>query len=56
MRLRRTPLAAIAAALLSAGVLTATLLTSGTATARPARGARTVGVPWSHVAPGWVLA
>ena len=60
MRLRRTPLTAIATAVLSAGVLTAALLTTGTAAgaavAQPARAAQPAGVPWSHVGPGWVLA
>ena len=63
MRLRRTPLTAIATAVLSAGVLTAALLTTGTAataepagTSHPARAAQPAGVPWSHVGPGWVLA
>jgi hypothetical protein len=69
MRLRRTPLIAIAAAVLSAGALTAALLTTGSAaTAEPANTAEPVttshaaslaqaaGVPWSHVGPGWVLA
>ena len=60
MRLRRTPLTAIATAVLSAGVLTAALLTTGTAAgaavAQPARAAEPAGVPWSHVGPGWVLA
>ena len=63
MRLRRTPLTAIATAVLSAGVLTAALITTGTAataepagTSRPARAAQPAGVPWSHVGPGWVLA
>jgi hypothetical protein len=63
MRLRRTPLTAIAAAVLSAGVLTAALITTGTAataeptgTSHPARTAQPAGVPWSHVGPGWVLA
>jgi hypothetical protein len=57
MRLRRTPLTAIATAVLSAGVLTAALLTTGTAaTAAPVTSARPAGVPWSHVGPGWVLA
>jgi hypothetical protein len=63
MRLRRTPLIAIATAVLSAGALTAALLATGTAaTAEPATTshaattAQTVGVPWSHVGPGWVLA
>jgi TolB protein len=60
MRLRRTPLTAIATAVLSAGVLTAALLTPGTAAgaavAQPARAAHPAGVPWSHVGPGWVLA
>ena len=59
MRLRRTPLIAIA---------TAALLTTGcAATAEPASTAeaaitshaasfpRPAGVPWSHVGPGWVL-
>ena len=53
MRLRRTPLIAIA---------TAALLTTGTAasaepagTSRPASAAHPAGVPWSHVGPGWVL-
>src|SRR5712672_2796915 len=50
MRLRPTPLTAIATAVLSAGVLTAALLTTGAAVAQPA------GVPWSQVGPGWVLA
>jgi hypothetical protein len=60
MRLCRTPLTAIATAVLSAGVLTAALLTTGTAAgaavAQPARAAQPAGVPWSHVGPGWVLA
>jgi len=63
MRLRRTPLTAIATAVLSAGVLTAALITTGTAataepagTSHPARAAQQAGVPWSHVGPGWVLA
>ena len=60
MRLRRTPLTAIATAVLSAGVLTAALLTTGTAVgaavAQTARAAQPAGVPWSHVGPGWVLA
>jgi len=60
MRLRRTPLTAIATAVLSAGVLTAALLTTGTAAgaavAQTARAAQPAGVPWSHVGPGWVLA
>jgi hypothetical protein len=60
MRLRRTPLTAIASAVLSAGVLTAALLTTGTAAgaavAQTARAAESAGVPWSHVGPGWVLA
>ena len=62
MRLRRTPLTAIATAVLSAGVLTAALITTGTAataepagTSHPARAAQPAGVPWSHVGPGWVL-
>ena len=62
MRPRRTPLIAIATAVLSAGALTAALLTTGTAaTAEPATtshaatSAQTVGVPWSHVGRGWVL-
>jgi TolB protein len=60
MRLRRTPLTAIATAVLSAGVLTAALLTTGTAAgaavAQTARAAQPAGVPWSHVGPGWILA
>jgi TolB protein len=57
MRLRRTPLTVIATAALSAGVLTAALLTTGTAaTAEPVTRAQPAGVPWSHVGPGWVLA
>jgi TolB protein len=60
MRLRRTPLTAIATAVLSTGVLTAALLTTGTAAgaavAQTARAAQPAGVPWSHVGPGWVLA
>src|SRR6478736_5557379 len=57
MRLRRTPLTAIATAVLSVGVLTAALLTTGTAaTAAPVTSAQPAGVPWSHVGPGWVLA
>src|SRR5690242_2355983 len=62
MRLRRTPLIAIATAVLTAGTLTAALLTTGTAataepagTSHPARAAQPAGVPWSHVGPGWVL-
>ena len=49
--------------MLSAGALTAALLTTGTAaTAEPATTshaattAQAAGVPWSHVGPGWVLA
>jgi hypothetical protein len=63
MRLRRTPLIAIATAVLSAGALTAVLLTTGTAataepatTSRAATTAQAVGVPWNRVGPGWVLA
>jgi hypothetical protein len=63
MRLRRTPLIAIATAVLSAGALTAAVVTTGTAaTAEPATTshaattAQTADVPWSHVGPGWVLA
>src|SRR5256886_6976152 len=56
MRLRPTPLTAIATAVLSAGVLTAALLTTGAAVSRPASAAHPAGVPWSHVGPGWVLA
>jgi len=57
MRLRRTPLTAIATAVLRAGLLTAALLTTGTAaTAEPVTSAQPAGVPWSHVGPGWVLA
>src|SRR5437899_3524982 len=63
MRPRRIPLIAIATAVLSAGALTAALLTTGTAasaepagTSRPASAAHPAGVPWSHVGPGWVLA
>ena len=56
MRLRPTPLTAIATAVLSAGVLTAALLTTGAAVAQPARAAQPAGVPWSQVGPGWVLA
>ena len=62
-QLRRPSLIAIAAAVLSAGTLTAALLATGTAaTAEPAptshaaTTARAAGVPWSHVGPGWVLA
>ena len=57
MRLRRTPLIAIATAVLSVGALTATLLTTGTAaTAEPVTSAQPAAVSWSHVGPGWVLA
>jgi TolB protein len=63
MRLRRTPLTAIAAAVLGTGALTAALLTTGaTADAQPARtshpaaAARPAGVPWNRVGTGWVLA
>jgi hypothetical protein len=63
MRLRRTPLTAIATAVLSAGALTAALLITGIpAEAQPARishaasAARPAGVPWNRVGPGWVLA
>src|SRR5947209_5684655 len=63
MRLRRTPLIAIATAVLSVGALTATLLTTGTAataepatTSHPANVAQPASVPWSRVGPGWVLA
>src|SRR6201989_2641263 len=66
MRPRRTPLIAIATAVLSAGALTAALLTTGTAataataesatTSHAATTARAAGVPWRHVGPGWVLA
>ena len=56
MRLRRTRLTAIATAVLSAGVLTAALLTTGAAVAQTTLGTQPAGVPWSHVGPGWVLA
>jgi len=66
MRPRRTPLIAIATAVLSAGALTAALFTTGTAataataesatTSHAATTAQAAGVPWSHVGPGWVLA
>src|SRR4029077_17963432 len=60
MRLRRPPLTAIATAVLSAGVLTAALLTTGTAAgaavAQTARGAQPAGVPCTHVDRGGVLA
>ena len=56
MRLRRTPLTAIATAVLGAGVLTALLTTGTAATAEPVTSAQPAGVPWSHVGPGWVLA
>jgi TolB protein len=62
MRPRRTPLIAIATAVLSAGALTAALLATGpAATAEPATASRpataqAAGVPWSHVGLGWVLA
>jgi hypothetical protein len=62
MRLRRTPLIAIATAVLGAGALTALLTTGTTAAAQPARtshpaaAARPGGVPWNRVGPGWVLA
>ena len=63
MRLRRTPLIAIATAVLGAGALTAALLTTGTTadaqparTSHPAAAARAGGVPWNRVGPGWVLA
>ena len=63
MRLRRTPLIAIATAVLTASALTATLLTVGVAvgaepatTSHAATTAQAAGVPWSHVGPGWVLA
>ena len=61
MRLRRTPLIAIVAALLSA-LLLAAGTTVGVAAAQPAstaqsaRAAQLAGVPWSRVGPGWVLA
>ena len=61
MSLRRTPLTAIVAA-----VLSALLLVAGTATgvaaaqsanaATPARATQPAGVPWNRVGPGWVLA
>jgi hypothetical protein len=63
MRLRRTPLIAIATAVLGTGALTAALLTTGTTadaqparTSHPAAAARLAGVPWDRVGPGWVLA
>ena len=64
MRLRRTPLIAIATAVLGTGALTAALLTTGLAasaepatTSHPAAAAvRLAGVPWNRVGPGWVLA
>jgi TolB protein len=63
MRLRRTPLIAFATAVLSAGALTAALLTTGTAAdaqpariSQPASAAWLAGVPWNRVGPGWVLA
>jgi hypothetical protein len=63
MRLRRTPLIAIATAVLGTGALTAALLTTGTTaeaqparTSHPAAAARPGGVPWNRVGPGWVLA
>jgi hypothetical protein len=66
MRPRRTPLIAIATAVLSAGALTAALFTTGTAataataesatTSHAATTAQAAGVPWRHVGPGWVLA
>jgi TolB protein len=58
MRLRRTPLTAIVTAALSAVLLTAALLTTGTAgvaAAQPAVGSVQASVPWSHVGAGWVL-
>ena len=63
MRLRRTPVIAIATAVLGTGALTAALLTTGTTadaqparTSHPAAAARPGGVPWNRVGPGWVLA
>ena len=63
MRLRRTPLIAIATAVLGTGALTAALLTTGTTadaqparTSHPAAATRLAGVPWNRVGPGWVLA
>ena len=63
MRLRRTPLIAIATAVLGTGALTAALLATGTTadaqparTSQPAGAARPAGVPWNRVGPGWVLA
>ena len=67
MRLRRTPLTAIVTAALSAVLLTAALLTTGTAgvaaaqptagvaAAQPTAGSDRTSVPWSQVGAGWVL-
>jgi hypothetical protein len=63
MRLRRTPVIAIATAVLSVGALTAALLVTGTTadaqparTSHPAGAVRLAAVPWNRVGPGWVLA
>jgi TolB protein len=55
MSLRRTPLAVIVAAVLSALLLAAGTM-AGVAAAQPARAAQPAGVPWGGVGPGWVLA
>ena len=55
MSLRRTSLAAIVTAALSAVLLTAAA-TAGVAAARPAAGTARVSVPWNRVGTGWVLA
>ena len=58
MRVRRTPLTAIMTAALGAVLLTAALLTTGTAgvaAAQPTVGSVQASVPWNHVGAGWVL-
>src|SRR5215469_7845818 len=57
MTLRRTPLAAIATAVLSAALFTTgTAAAQPASTGQPARAAQPAGVPWNRVGAGWVLA
>lgn len=60
MKLLRAHLTAVLTALLTVLLLAAGALVPGTlagvASAQPAAGAMTAGVPWSHVGPGWLLA
>jgi hypothetical protein len=55
MSLRRAPLTAIVAAVLSALLLLAGTAAS-VAAAQSANAAQSAGVPWNRVGPGWVLA